>query len=73
MERCVSGKFTCMASEKTVVLQLPPDVVSAIIEQDPDHGCLFYWTLCQVMDLDFREAMEEMYPGTWSREFRSFR
>ena len=21
----------------------------------------------QVMDLDYREAMEEMFPGTWSR------
>ena len=48
MERSVSGKFVCTASEKTMVLQLPPDVVSTIIELDHDHGCLFYWTLCLV-------------------------
>ena len=67
IEGTVSGKFACVASEKTVILELPPHVVSSIIERDHDHGSLFYWTLCQVMDLDFREAMEEMFPGTWSR------
>ena len=38
-----------MASEKkTVVLELPPGVVADIIDRDYDHGCLFYYTLCQV-------------------------
>jgi len=68
VERTVSGRFTAEAAESAVVLELPPDDVHAIVRNDPVHACLLFWTLCQVMDVDFREAMEEMYPGTWSRK-----
>jgi len=67
MSGTVSGKFKCIASEKTVILELTPQMVGSIIDRDYVHGALFYWTLCKVMDLDYREAMEEMFPGTWSR------
>jgi hypothetical protein len=121
MSGTMSGKFKCIASEKTVILELTPHIVNSIIDRDYVHGALFYWTLCQVsfasivglfsallldvvpgyasrlyftftwlscnknvndstnrnifyftfalqvMDLDYREAMEEMFPGTWSR------
>jgi len=63
-----SRKFQCVASEKnTLVLELPHDSVKLAISQDHEHGILFYSTLCQILDLNYRETMEEMFPGSWSR------
>ena len=68
VERTVSGRFTAVAAGKTVVLELRPCAVDAVINDDIEHASLFYSTLCKVMDVDYREAMEEMFPGTWSRK-----
>jgi len=68
VERNASGRFTAVAAEATLVLELRPSAVDVVIKSNDRHACLLYCTLCKVMDVDYREAMEEMFPGTWSRK-----
>eukprot|EP00960_Hanusia_phi_P021878 648446-Hanusia_phi.AAC.3 len=66
VEQTVSGRFVATATERSTILELPPIAVQEMIARDHALGANFFWTLCQVMEDDIREGMEEMFPGTWS-------
>ena len=44
----VSGRFVATATEKAVILELPPLAVQDMVPRDHTLGANFFWTLCQV-------------------------
>ena len=76
MSGTMSGKFKCIASEKTVILELTPHIVNSIIDRDYVHGALFYWTLCQVSFASivglFSALLLDVVPGYASRLYFTF-
>jgi len=64
--QALSG-YAAEANMNSIVLEIRQRELNDFILDDPMLGARFYYILCEVIETNLRETLEETYPGSWSQ------